>query len=89
MHDSDRDLPRWGAGARRAFKTGFWVYVALWLFVLALDLFDAVFDTHLRPDDVPPWIVLILGGLLVAWLLCGIAWLVGAAVAGYRDNPLQ
>lgn len=86
---SDVPVPRWAERARGAVRSVVVVYAVYWLVRGALELSDHVFDTNLYSGDGPTWLRVVILSLFVVWIVCGLVWLAGAAVTGYREQPRE
>lgn len=78
-------VPSWAGRARDVFRALIGLYAILWLIRGVLVLIDLIFDTDLDRDDPPTWLNVIVLSLIAVWIVCGLTWLAGAAIAGYRE----
>jgi hypothetical protein len=81
---SDMQLPQWSARGRDVFRILIVVYGLIWLARSALALTDLTFDTDIYGDP-PSWLTYAGFVFVGAWVLSGLVWLAGAAVAGYQE----
>jgi hypothetical protein len=81
----DHPVPQWATRARNVFRTLIVLYGVAWLITGVLELSNLIFDTNFFRGDAPTWLKVILFGLLVVWVVCGLVWLAGAVVVGYRE----
>jgi len=78
-------VPRWASWARTVVRALVVLYVLTWLFRAVLELSNLVLDTEFFRGDSPTWTSVAFAVLVSAAGLCGLVWLAGEVVAGYRE----
>ena len=82
----DIEVPRWAARARTGFRALLGVFTALGISTALIALGGAVFDLDVFGRGVRTWLDVVVYDVIGLGMLCGLGWLAGAVVAGYRGS---
>ena len=79
------ELPTWAAWARIILRGLVVIYALSWLVMGALKLSNLVFGTHLLESNTSVWPNVAFGAFLGVGAICGLLWLAGEVMSGYRE----
>lgn len=83
--DRDRRLPAWAIRSRRVFGIACVGFGLIGLIGLLARLVSAVAGIALDVGEVPAWVPAAFWAVPAVIVASGLVWLVGMAVAGYRE----
>jgi len=79
------EVPTWAVWARTAVRAVVVLYALSWLVRGVLELGNLVMDTSFTRGVPTVWSSAAFGTFLAVGAICGLAWLAGEVVAGYRE----
>ncbi len=84
----DETLPGWAAGTKRVANCAFHVFGALFLVRCFIAIVTAVFGDASWDLPAPLWLGIPSAVALAVAALCGLVWIVGEFVAGFRTERI-